>query len=477
MLSNLILKLKAINKKNVWNLVSEENQQLMRQNYRNIPAELSLDDIKINFFSATISLEPVRKLRKLLSMKDPPIDAVIEMGLVPKLVEYLDVSIRPAIQMEAAWALTNMCSGSSEQSMYIIKEGAVGKFINLLKSPNADVSDQCVWALGNIAGDGFKSRDIILDLHVVDILISILEQNIRVKYQRNIVWLMLNLCRGKPSPSIQEIEKLLPILVNFILHKDTAIVSDACWALATIADDGQYRAQLVLDQIDIEAMLDLFCNERTSIVSAALRCVGNILTGNDLQVAILVSYNIVNKLALLFEHKDTNVIKEVTWAISNIAAGSEKQIQNLLDNGIFEKLVNVLKNGDAKSQYEASWAIVNATKSGSTEQVQKMIDKCKIIEPFCNLLRTNDPKLMSVILDGIANIFGIHARIQDTITFCDMLEGFNIVNTIKLLQEHVDDEIHKLSFQIIDSYFSGVSLNIFKSNSFLIISKIFFKEF
>ncbi|CAO1399089.1 unnamed protein product [Diamesa tonsa] len=442
-------------------LNSEVKQQLEQQNYRNISASLSLDDIRINFFSHVIAIEPVRKLRKLLSMKDPPINAVIEMGFVPKLVEYLDVFVSPAIQMEAAWALTNICSGSSEQSMYIIKEGAVGKFVNLLKSPNADVSDQCVWALGNIAGDGFESRDIILNLNVVDILISKLENNIRVKYQRNIVWLMLNLCRGKPSPPIQEIEKLLPILVNFILHKDCLIVSDACWALATIADDGQYRAQLVLEQIDIEALIELFSNVKTTVIAAALRCVGNILTGNDLQVAILLSYNIVNKLAVLFEHKDTNIIKEVTWAISNIAAGSEKQIQTLLDSGIFEKLVNVLKNGDAKSQYEAAWAIVNATKGGSTEQVKKMIEKCKIMEPFCVLLRTNDPKIMTVILDGIANIFRVHARIQDTITFCEILEGFNIVNTIKSLQDHVDDEIHKLSFQIIDSYFSGVSLNIF----------------
>lgn len=465
MFSKLNLKL------NAKNLISEARQQLeQHEKQRKMPDSLSLEEIKINILSSTISLEPVRKLRKLLSLKDPPIDDVIEMGLVPKLVEYLDASIDPAIQMEAAWALTNMCSGSSEQSMYIIKEGAVGKFVNLLKSPNGDVSDQCVWALGNIAGDGIQSRDIILDLNVVDILISILETKIRIKYQRNIAWLMLNLCRGKPSPSIQETEKLLPILVNFILHKDSSIVSDACWALATIADDGQYRAQLVLEKIDIKALIDLFSNERTTTVAAALRCVGNILTGNDLQVAILLTYNIVDKLAVLFEHKDPSIIKEVTWAISNIAAGNENQIQKLLDNGIFKKLVNVLKNGDAKSQYEASWAIVNATKGGSTEQVKKLIEKYKIIQPFCELLRTNDPKILTVILDGIGILFGVYARVEDTITFCDLLEEFNIVDTIKSLQEHFDDEVHKLSFQIIDSYFSGVSLNNFKLNDYFFIN-------
>lgn len=109
--------------------------------------------------------EGIIGIRKVLSNNDnPPIQAVIDANLVPRMIELVKQTQYTYLQMEATWALTNIASGTTMQCQSIVDKGGIPIFIKLLTSELEMTVEQAVWALGNIAGDTHFNRDTIIKL-------------------------------------------------------------------------------------------------------------------------------------------------------------------------------------------------------------------------------------------------------------------------------------------------------------------------
>ncbi|CAE5958061.1 unnamed protein product [Arabidopsis arenosa] len=165
------------------------------------------------------------------------------------------------VVFEAAWALTNIASGASEETKAITDSGAIPLFAKLLSYSSEEVREQAVLALGYVAGDSSKCLE-----HVCKALMPLMGQFNEHSMLRNGAWTLSNFCRGKPQPAFEQTKAVVPESAH---HPSPSVLIPA----------------LLLD-------------------------IGNIVTGDDMQTQALSG--------LLKNTYKKSIKKETCWAISNI---------------------------------------------------------------------------------------------------------------------------------------------------------------
>ncbi|KAL7068918.1 putative importin alpha [Cryptosporidium serpentis] len=427
-----------------------------------------------------IQFEATQGLRRLLSREhNPPIQAVIDAGVIPRLVCFLGDYEHPNLQFEAAWTLTNISSGTTEQTCEVVRHGSVPKCVELLNSPKLEVKEQAIWTLGNIAGDSANCRDLVLKTGALPPILHLIAQeagiidggNIsalpnstpgnkvsgKTSILRTATWTVNNLCRGRPSPPFELVSSALPILCRLLYYSDLEVMTDACWALSYISDGANDRIEAVLRSDACPRLVELLGHPSPLVQTPALRCVGNLVTGDDRQTQMVLSCGVVKYLLQLLSSPKKVIRKEACWTISNITAGNKEQIQEIIDNGLITPLVNLLNTAEFDVKKEAAWAISNATTGGTPQQIETLVNY-GITKPLCDLLAIEDVKVIEVALEAIENILKVGALRQQERglpenPFCTLVEQAYGLSRLEKLQEAPSKAIYEKAFHIIVSYF------------------------
>eukprot|EP00744_Colponema_vietnamica_P022489 GILI01032307.1.p1 GENE.GILI01032307.1~~GILI01032307.1.p1 ORF type:complete len:202 (+),score=27.04 GILI01032307.1:51-656(+) len=155
---------------------------------------------------ADSAMDALVEIRKSVS-QTPNVTTIISNLLaadpLPILRTYL-YSTLDRYAFESCWILTNIASSESSHCMQLVHAGIYKDLCVQMGHSSNDVVEQCSWAIGNIAGESSKCRDLLLAQGMaVTLCQSFQRTDVTNTFKSNTAWAISNLCRAKPQPALQ----------------------------------------------------------------------------------------------------------------------------------------------------------------------------------------------------------------------------------------------------------------------------------
>ena len=353
--------------------------------------------------------EGAQSLRLLLSVeRDPPIDCVIEAGGIDALLGTLRDDVESGTRsnaacaitnipsgtdeqtaavledidallglklsddveldtrLNAAWAITNIASGTHEQTAAVVEAGGVPVLVGLLRSAVPELREQAARGLGNIAGDCTEMRLKVLATDAPEATVAALGACEYEPHRRVIVWAMKNYCRADlPDDAYERVACLLPAFAEAAKSEDPDIAADAFWGLTYMSSHRTWHPRMLRQTpLDLCAQACISRSRAPLSVQPALRTIGEFASSDDRATQAVVDSGCVQPLISILQDQqshDSKLRKEAAWILSNIAAGTFEQATALVDAGGLRAVVSRIRGGDVGPAVltEYLWVLAN----------------------------------------------------------------------------------------------------------------------
>ncbi len=312
--------------------------------------------------------------RKALSVsKNPPISELLQEDPMKVFVAILeDSGSTEDTIFETIWILTNIASGTSEQTRVVVESGALDAAMNHLESSSILVAEQTLWLMGNVCGDCVENRDMILlaggakkvmaayNMHTVDDIT-------KLSFVNNLYWVVSNLVRGKPLPKMS----LVSSLADFIMDQMVKIAkdrmtffdcTDILWAASYLGDSDFFATKFSKSPAFVRAVIEKgILLSRPKMWVPAVRTIGQLCSCEEKVTQAVIDAGAIPALANLYAlNPKASLLREILWSFSNITAGTRSQVEEVFAcERAAKTLLAGLNSGDKTVVKEAVYAVSN----------------------------------------------------------------------------------------------------------------------
>lgn len=420
----------------------------------------------------------IRQIRNFTDTlkKNSKIENLIHKDCFDTVIELLLNSKDNSVIFESSWVVINITNYSSYYANYLAMSDRIKDLFELLKSLDKFLlNNHLIWIFCNLLGESVEAHQSVTSK--VD-LMSFVCEHIRNEddlpnyFKSNLFWLLGNIIKYQKAEYVEACLNIFPYVFKYLRSNlDKNLFVEALFAVEKLSNNHVKEIFDLFQKYEISLILIQYINTKSD--SYELRLIFKILIDlswtDEYNIKILYEANIFK----IFENflsesliqqqsrqeyltKNIFIIKDLIIVISNFASTEIQKVRDVLvrKTKILSYLLEVLKYTSKKEIIvEVLHVLVNSLMT-EVSNIKMELLRVEIPEVFCQYLSNDDVEIQALSLKGILNFLLYADEIMEGHNIMKVqLESLGAVTIIDNLQQSKDDEVAKISFNIMTKYF------------------------
>lgn len=348
--------------------------EIILSNINDLILEIKVKEITSE--NSTHQLMAMKFFQMALSVPSPDIKRILDLKIIPRIIELMLKRNDNLFHHYACWALINIATTkTTEGPDEIIKANGISALLETFDKCNLDVKILALWAMTNIIEDSHESRLKLISKGIIPRAIKILPLIPKNNFEgiQIVLWTLSNFNDSKfKQPLINhDIRECLKVFIVYFYSKNDEIKLEALKGISKISEDKNFNSEIIKHPKIIQNLVELLGSEKKYFNKEALRVIGNIAYTSTAN--LLYRHDIIIPLKnLLFVHDET-ILKEICWIFSNICADDQCFIDEVFDAEVFPRIFELLTHKDRKVRRESNYVVLNACKTGTFNHIKGLV--------------------------------------------------------------------------------------------------------